>query len=278
MSLIGVSYSIAAFPVFARNRADGNESEFLRNVSLAVRNVVFLSVPAVSIFIVLRAHIVRVILGVGSFNWDDTRLTAALLALFAVSIVAQGVILVFVRAFYAAGRTTFPLAVMVLTGAFSILFAYLGIWAAKSGSILQEFFASMMRVADVPQSEVLILAAAFSLGNILAMAFLWAGFLWVFKDLNENLTRSLGEHILAGLASGTAAYWVLRFTDAWFSLETFWGVLGHGFLAGLAGLLAALTFLALVANRELIEFSASLKIKILRPKIAAPEPKSASEA
>lgn len=278
LSLIGVSYSIAAFPAFARMHAQGNESEFLKSVSLAVRNVVFLSIPAVALFIVLRAHIVRVILGAGSFNWNDTRLTAALLALFAVSIVAQGVILVFVRAFYAAGRTIFPLAVMVLTGALTILFAYLGVWVAKSGSVLHDFFASLMRVADVPQSEVLILAAAFSLGNILAMAFLWVGFLWIFRNLNERLTLSLGEHILAGFVSGGSAYWTLRLTDEWFLLDTFLGVFGHGVLAGIVGLAVAFILLTLIGNRELKEVSEALQRKILKPKVVAPEPKSPSEA
>ena len=278
LSLIGVSYSIAAFPSFAKNHAEGQTAEFLNNVSLAIRNVVFLSMPSVALFIVLRAHVVRVVLGVGSFNWSDTRLTAALLALFAVSVVAQGVVLVFVRAFYAAGRTIFPLLVMAFTGILSILTAYVGLWVLEPGSLLQEFVASLMRVADVPRSEVVMLAAAFSLGNILAMAFLWAGFLWYFKNPNENLTKSLGEHILAAFVSGGSAYGVLHFTDGWFLLDTFWGVFGHGFLAGAAGLLAALSFLALIGNRELIEVSESLRTKLLRPKVVGPEPKSASEA
>ena len=50
-------------------------------------------------------------LGSGAFSWSDTRLVAAALALFAISIVAQGLILLFVRAYYAAGKTRRPLMV-----------------------------------------------------------------------------------------------------------------------------------------------------------------------
>ena len=38
----------------------------------------------------LRAHLVRVILGSGAFDWEATRATAALLAILAVGLVAQG--------------------------------------------------------------------------------------------------------------------------------------------------------------------------------------------
>ena len=61
--------------------------------------------PAVVLFIVLRAQIVRSVLGSGAFDWADTKLTAAALALFSISLIAQSLNLLFVRGYYASGNT-----------------------------------------------------------------------------------------------------------------------------------------------------------------------------
>ena len=58
--------------------------------------------------IVLRAQIVRAILGRGQFDWSATRLTAAALALFVLSLLAQSATFLISRAYYAIGNTKKP--------------------------------------------------------------------------------------------------------------------------------------------------------------------------
>ena len=111
LGVIGLSYSVATFPAMTRSFIDGKIDEFVSGVTSSLRHIVFWSLPFVVLFIVLRAHIVRVVLGAGAFGWADTRLTAAALGLFSVSILAQGIVMLLVRAFYAAGKTVFPLIV-----------------------------------------------------------------------------------------------------------------------------------------------------------------------
>ena len=86
MTIIGVSYAVAAFPTLARLHARGAQEEFLQYVEAALRHIIFWSMPATIFMIVMRAQIVRIILGSGQFNWDDTRLTAAALSLFVLSL------------------------------------------------------------------------------------------------------------------------------------------------------------------------------------------------
>ena len=90
LTLIGVSYSSAAFPTLSRLFSTGKLQEFLHEVAISARHIIFWSLPVTALFIVLRAQIVRVVLGAGAFDWNATRLTAAALALFIISIVAQG--------------------------------------------------------------------------------------------------------------------------------------------------------------------------------------------
>ena len=92
LNIIGISYAVAAFPTLAKSVLGGKMDEFKRHLKEAARAIVFWSLPVIFLFIVLRAQIVREILGSGSFSWDNTRLVAASLAIFSISVVAQGMI------------------------------------------------------------------------------------------------------------------------------------------------------------------------------------------
>ena len=111
LSIVGVSYSVAAFPILVRMFSNGERDAFIEQTLSSLRHIIFWSLPVMVLFIVLRAQIVRTVLGTGEFGWPETRLTAAALALFSLSILAQSVILLVVRGYYAAGRTKVPLVV-----------------------------------------------------------------------------------------------------------------------------------------------------------------------
>src|SRR5262249_13533850 len=108
LTIIGTSYSVAAFPTFARLYAQGAKDEFTRFAEDALRHIIFWSIPCTIFMIVLRAQIVRTVLGAGQFNWDATRLTAAALALFLLSLLAQSGTFLISRAYYASGDTRKP--------------------------------------------------------------------------------------------------------------------------------------------------------------------------
>jgi putative peptidoglycan lipid II flippase len=86
LTIIGVSYSVAAFPTLARFFQGGRHTEFVAHIEGALRHIIFWSIPATVLIIVLRAHLVRAVLGAGAFDWSATRLTAAALALFVISL------------------------------------------------------------------------------------------------------------------------------------------------------------------------------------------------
>src|SRR3989338_5965765 len=108
LAIVGASYSIAAFPTLAGLWTRGERSVFIATLSTAMRHILFWSMPSLVLFVVLRAQIVRTVLGSCAFDWGDTRLTAASLALFAASVVAQSISLLFTRGYYAAGKSRTP--------------------------------------------------------------------------------------------------------------------------------------------------------------------------
>ncbi|HYF29007.1 MAG TPA: lipid II flippase MurJ, partial [Candidatus Paceibacterota bacterium] len=113
LSLIGVSYATAAFPVMAEHMNAKRYEEFRTTLLTAARHIIFWSAIVSVLALVLRAHIIRIVLGTGAFDWDATRLTAAILALLVLGLIAQGIILLSSRAFYAAGRSWNPLLIQL---------------------------------------------------------------------------------------------------------------------------------------------------------------------
>lgn len=82
--------------------------------------------------IILRAQIVRIVLGTGSFDWWDTYYTAQVLGYFSISLVFQCLIPLIARAFYALEDTKTP----VITSIFSFLLnIFLAIYLSVSMGI-----------------------------------------------------------------------------------------------------------------------------------------------
>src|SRR5207253_62832 len=128
-----------------------------------------------------------VILGSGAFDWTDTRLTAAAFALLSLSLVAQGLTLLLVRGYYAAGRTFVPLLVSFLVMIGTVSGAYLLVHVLDNNAILL-IVQKILRVEDVPGSGVLALAFAYSFVSILGAILLIAHFEHRFKGFFRQVS------------------------------------------------------------------------------------------
>lgn len=249
LSLIGVSFSLAAFPGLAASVARKNGVEVVSQMSNGLRQIIFWSLPATALFIILRAHIVRVILGSGSFDWDATRLTAAMFAVFVASAVFQSMQLFLSRSLYALGKTLRPLLGNLLAGAsavvLSLLFLKAGWWPGLTNAI-----AEILHVSHLP-TEVLALPLSYSVGAFVGAAFL---FLALGRELYSKIWQELRpvilEAIAGALSAGLFAYLALNVLDRFFSLNTFLGVLGHGFFSGIVGIAFGSAVLYFVDSKE----------------------------
>ncbi|MDP3661282.1 MAG: lipid II flippase MurJ [bacterium] len=272
LSIVGISYSLAAFPTLVRLFSKDGNGAFFSAVSTSFKHIVFWSLPATALFIVLRAQIVRVVLGAGAFSWTDTRLTAAALALFAISIVAQGLILLLVRAYYAAGETSRPLLVNVFAGALTVGLGYwFALWFSHSSSF-RFFIEALLRVTDVAGTGALALPLAYSIGALVNLSLLWRLFSVRYGSLWSASRRTICESIGASVIAGAVAYGGLNFFDTLFNLESVFGVLMQGLLAGMLGIAAWAAVLYALKNRELAEAWATVHHKIWRSHPIAPDP------
>ncbi len=264
LAIIGVSYSVAAFPILVDYFNSEKYEEFIAHVMGPIRQIVFWSLPIISLFIVLRAQIVRVILGTGNFDWSDTRLTAASLALFIISVVAQSIILLLIRAYYAAGKTWKPLWITLTASISTIIFAYLFLYIFKNVSSVKNLFESLLRIKDVAGSSVVMLSLAYSVGMFLNLALLWNSFKKDFK-YNHNIygiKKSFIQSFFASLIIGLVSYGMLNLTESFFNQDTSISVFAHGFVSGVTAIVFGLLFLILIKNKEILLFLKTIKRKL----------------
>lgn len=262
LTIIGASYSVAAFPTLARLITKGEREMFISHIATAARHIIFWSTPAIVLVIVLRAQLVRVVLGVGEFSWADTRLVAAALALFVLSLSAHGLILLLVRAYYAAGDTLKP-----------FLLSFVSALAGLSSAIVLRnlfvehepfrlFMEELLRVEGIGGTEVLMLPLGYSVGMLLNAIFLLTFFARDFRSLIFYVREAVWKSAFGSLLAGGGTYLALNVLDDVFDVNTFFGLFGQGLFAGLFGLLVLFGTLYVLKSTELFEIFKAFKTRL----------------
>jgi putative peptidoglycan lipid II flippase len=243
IGLIGVSFAIAAFPALSKSFSNKKETEFNETLMKTFRQIVFFIIPFSIVFIVLRVQIVRVILGAGKFNWEDTILTANSLGLFCFSLFAQALIPLLVRVFYARQNTLMP-------------------FIASLVSVIVNIFLTWYLIA---QMEVLGLALGFSISAIINFILLIVFVKIKIKALRfEGVLRSLFEISIASFVMGV----VIQYTKAGLGnlvdMSRFWGILAQGLIAGLMGIAVFVIIMSLLKNEEYTNFVQAFRRKFFK--------------
>ncbi len=216
ISLFAVSLAIAVFPTFSQAVLEKNHTLFATHLSQNVRRLLFLLLPISVLIVVLRAQVVRVLLGSGNFTWENTYDTAQTLGWFAVSIFAQGLIPLLARSFYALGDTKTPTYVAFVSILINIASAF--------------YLSSIFGVQG--------LAMAFSISSIINMLLLYL-ILYAkveFMD-NNKIFVVLLIVTLNSLVAGFVANRVLHFIAPFLNTHTFMGIFMQGLIAGVCGLI-----------------------------------------
>jgi putative peptidoglycan lipid II flippase len=276
LSLIAASYVTAAFPVMAEQVSKKQFDAYKGTITAAARHIIFLSAVATVLTIVLRAHIVRIILGSGQFNWDDTRIAAAVLAILMLSLLAQGIIQLASRAFYAAHRSWNPLIVQLGDAGVSVAAAILALRAAQAYPVFRYFIEALFRVSDVPGTSVLFIALGATVGQLVMCVVALLTLKTVAPGVANGLSRPVFEGFGAAILGGAAAYGALTLMGDIVPLTSTVTVFTQGVVAGIVGLAVAAAVLALLENQEFKDLYASLRklrnLKALRPFGAVQDP------
>jgi putative peptidoglycan lipid II flippase len=122
--ILGNSFAMAVFPTLSKKIAENDKDGFAFYLVRALRVIGFLLIPSTVVFILLRAQIARLVIGLGHASWGETKMTALALAAFSISFLAQGLIPLVARAFFALKNTRLPMWVSIVSVISSIILAY----------------------------------------------------------------------------------------------------------------------------------------------------------
>ena len=223
LGVFALAFSITAFPVLSEFAAKKDYGGFKTFLSRTMVQLLFLIIPMSVLLLVLRAQIVRLILGALSgtnFTFEDTRRTALVLGFFAISLFAQALIPLVARAFYALQNTVIPVIGGAIAIVLNIIFAYL---------LTRNFGGET-------------LALAFSLAAIFDVVFL---FLFLRRKLGGDLADDflflrVIKISVASAVMGTCVYLSLYAIAPFVNMNTYLGILLQGAGAVLVGVLTYL--------------------------------------
>lgn len=191
IGVFAIAVAVAVFPTLTGFAARGEREDFKKTMSLGVRTIIFITLPAAAGLIALRTPIIRLLFQQGLFTAEDTRATAFALLFYCIGLFAYSAIQLLNRVFYSLQDTKTPVAVGILTIAVNIVLNFLLIKPLAHGG----------------------LALAYSLAGIVNMA----GLLYILRIKlgtidGKKIAVSFMQTLAVSVMTGLAAFWSARLT------------------------------------------------------------------
>jgi len=215
--MFSVAIATVLFPTLSRYASRRDMEGFRRTVSLGLRGIAFLLVPAAVVSAVLAEPIIRILFQHGKFLPDQTPVVAAALAAFSAGLVFNGAMLMLNRAFFSLESNWIPTLVALgnlgLNALLDFAFYRFGTWGiplstavcnVASTAALVVLLRRLVGHLDdrVIASAVVRIAGASALVAVASYA--------VWKPLDAALGRSLPAQFVSlglALAAAAAVYW-----------------------------------------------------------------------
>lgn len=250
LSIFAISISIAVFPLLSDLFNKDDETTFKDVIAKTTVQILVFMIPLSTLMIIMRAQVVRLLLGVGqntNFTFADTKLVSLTVGLFSISLFAQALIPLFSRAFYARHNTKIPVIIGLATIGINVALTYF-----------------LVKSLGVPG-----MAMAFSIASIFNLVFLTAELHIKIGDLHdEYLIVNTLKIIIASIIAGGLTYVGLYVIAPAVNMQTYLGIFLQTLGAGIIGVVAFLSTGKLIGLSEvgdLIKLMRSFGNKFIRP-------------
>jgi putative peptidoglycan lipid II flippase len=216
--MFSVAVATVLFPSLARLATRGDLDGFRDTVSLGVRQINFLLLPAAAVSAVLAEPIVRLLYERGRFDPDETPVVAGALAAFSLGLAFNGMMLMLNRSFFSLQSPWTPTAVALANLALNtVLYAALypvGTWgiplAISLANIAGAAILLVVLRGRVGRIDFHAIARSFALVTIASGVLAGVAF-GVWYVLDEALGRGLGGQLVSlgsALVAGGVVYLV----------------------------------------------------------------------
>lgn len=230
ITLIGLSFAIAAFPSLAKSFAGGQEKEFRDSFSSIFCQIIFLITPVSFLFFILRRGIVKLVFGQSIFGHvrfgpGELNLLATFFGIFSLALFAGVLIPFLVRVFFALQDTLTPVYAAFSAIVFNLFASFFSIHLLSNNLFLQGKIAVFLGV-DPTRVPSLGLVFALALANFLQFFLL---LFWLKKKLPSFRFRIfMGEVfkiIFSGFLMAVLVYTIWHFVGGVFFLFGFFNLL-----------------------------------------------------
>jgi putative peptidoglycan lipid II flippase len=189
LGLLGMAVATVIFPALSRHAARGEHDRLAEDLTLALRLVLFLGVPAGAGLILLSDPLARLLFEHGQFTADDAARVARMIACYGLGVWAFCALPVMVRGFFALGDQRTPVKAGVTAMLANLAMNLVFVWPmAEAGLALATSLAAMLQIG--------LLVALF--------ARRYGGLYW--GDLGRTIGTTLAATV-AMLATGGTALW-----------------------------------------------------------------------
>ncbi|MBU0979004.1 murein biosynthesis integral membrane protein MurJ [Patescibacteria group bacterium] len=218
--LFGVPISQASLAFLSEESGGDQHKRFVQLLLKSIHQITFFALPTSVLLLVLRIPVVRLVFGTHNLPWKTTLSIGRVLAILAISITAQAMVQLLVRAFHALKNTTTPLILTTITMAvylgLACLFVFtwsggiLGIGLATSMAALVELVLFLVALNYHLKTPILTKAFFVPQAKMLVAGFCMAVFLYlpfkIFDELIFNTTKTIE---LIGLTVTTSTIGIL---------------------------------------------------------------------
>lgn len=238
LGVFAVSIMVAFFPSMTRQAALGEMDEMKHSLSLALRTILFLMLPASAGLIVLRVPIFRLMFEFSDkFTAADTAVAAQALLYYCIGLAFYGAVTALLRGFYAIQNTLTPLLISIFAIAVNVAFAFLlvgpmghrGLALAYSLSGIAQCLLALYflrrRIGRMDLRHILISAAKSLLATVLMAVAVWGAA--ALAAAVFGIGSKLGQliQVLAGVGVGVAVFlaaaWLMKMEEVQLVLNLF---------------------------------------------------------
>ncbi|MEA2057032.1 MAG: lipid II flippase MurJ, partial [Patescibacteria group bacterium] len=230
--LFGVPISQASLPFLSQESSSYKKDRFKKLVLQSVNQIAFLAFPASVLLLILRIPIVRLVFGAHNFPWQKTLMTGKAVAIISLSVGAQAMVQLLIRAFHALKDTLTPFLIIATTVLSYLIFSWIFVFRLNSdvlgiawATTIVAFIELALFLVFLERKVVnLFFEKTFILKQIkiITSSFLMAVFLYlpfkIFDELIFDTTKTV-ELLALTITTSTIGLVVYLYFSALFDVE-----------------------------------------------------------
>lgn len=225
LGVFAMAVSTAAFPTMTTQAALSELDELKKTVSLSLRSIYYITVPAMVGLMIMAEPIVRLLYETGEFTRHDTIVTAQALVFFSLALVSQATLQIITRVYYSLQDTITPVKIGLLTFGVNLVLnlaflhftdlAHQGLALAFSiGSVVNmsvAVFVLRNRIGGLDGRRIARSLSKIGVATVVMAIVVLASHSYLLKFLDLSMMRAKVLESMIPISLGAGAYFLVTY-------------------------------------------------------------------